>query len=101
DLHISVLAPSNPTELAQALGEAAGAGRTVALAGNSTKRLMAGPVKPARVEISTLGLRRVIEYEPRDLTISVEAGLPWRELSRLLADNKQMVPLDPPYGDAS
>jgi glycolate oxidase FAD binding subunit len=41
----------------------------------------------------------VIEYEPRDLTISVDAGLSWRELSGILAENRQMVPLDPPYGD--
>jgi glycolate oxidase FAD binding subunit len=60
---------------------------------------MAGPVEPAEVEISTLSMRRVIEYEPRDLTISVDAGLGWRDLSRLLAENRQMVPLDPPYGD--
>src|SRR5471030_288924 len=44
-------------------------------------------------------MRRVIEYEPRDLTISVDAGLSWRDMSCLLAENRQMVPLDPPYGD--
>jgi glycolate oxidase FAD binding subunit len=41
----------------------------------------------------------VIEYEPRDLTISVEAGLPWSELTGILAANRQMIPLDPPFGD--
>jgi glycolate oxidase FAD binding subunit len=94
-----VLAPSNPAELLEALRDAAAGGRTVALTGNATKRLMAGPIEPAEVEISTISMRRVIEYEPRDLTISVDAGLSWRELSRLLAENRQMVPLDPPYGD--
>src|SRR5947208_2479573 len=84
---VTVLAPSNPAELADALGQAAASGRTIALAGNSTKRRMAGPVEPADVEISTLSLRRVIQYEPRDLTISVDAGLAWRELSSLLAKN--------------
>jgi glycolate oxidase FAD binding subunit len=39
----------------------------------------------------------VLSYEPKDLTISVEAGLPWAEFSRLLAENRQMVPLDPPF----
>ncbi len=39
----------------------------------------------------------MLEYEPRDLTISVEAGLPWREFTSLLAANRQMVPLDPPF----
>ena len=70
-----MLSPSNPAELSEALRDAADGGRTIALTGNATKRLMAGPVEPAEVEISTLSMRRVIEYEPRDLTISVDAGL--------------------------
>ena len=96
---ISVLAPASPAELADALRAAASAGQTIALAGNSTKHCMAGPVEPADVSISTRSLSRVIQYEPQDLTISVEAGLPWRELSQLLAGNRQMVPLDPPFSD--
>ncbi len=94
-------APSNPAELSEALRDAAAGGRTIMLSGNGTKRRMAGPVEPAEVEISTLSMRRVIEYEPRDLTISVDAGLSWRELSRILAENRQMVPLDPPYGESA
>jgi len=96
-----VLAPSNPAELAEALGAAASNRQTIALCGNSTKHLMAGPIEPAALEISTLSLRRVIEYEPRDLTISVDAGLTWCELKRLLAEDRQMVPLDPPFGDGA
>ena len=94
-----VLAPSNSAELADALRAAASAGQTIALAGNSSKRRMAGPVEPADVAISTLSLRGVLQYEPHDLTISVDAGLAWRELTRLLAEHRQMVPLDPPFAD--
>ena len=96
---ISVLAPSSPVELAEALRDAAAAGRTIALAGGSTKRHMAGPVEPADVTVTTLSLRGVLQYEPRDLTISVCAGVSWREFTHLLADNRQMVPLDPPFAD--
>src|ERR1022692_3252344 len=98
---INVLAPSNPVELAEALRDAAAAGRTIALAGNSTKRRMAGPVEAADVALTTLSLRGVLQYEPRDLTISVGAGLGWREFTRLLAENRQMVPLDPPFADGA
>ena len=62
---------------------------------------MAGPVEPAEVDITTLSLRGVLRYEPRDLTISVSAGLSWRELTSLLAEQGQMVPLDPPFGDGA
>jgi glycolate oxidase FAD binding subunit len=96
---MNVLAPSTPVELAEALRDAAAHGRTVALAGNSTKRLMAGPVEPADIAVSTAAIGRVLEYEPRDLTISVEAGLGWRDLSRIVAQNRQMIPLDPPFAE--
>ena len=92
-----MLAPSTPAELAQALLDAAAQKRTIALEGNSSKRLMAGPREPAAVEISTSELRRVLQYEPRDLTVSVEAGMPWRDFTTLVAGNGQMVPLDPPF----
>jgi glycolate oxidase FAD binding subunit len=58
---------------------------------------MAGPIAPADAAITTADLRRVRQYEPHDLTISVEAGMPWYELERLLAEHRQMVPLDPPF----
>ena len=96
-----MLAPSNPAELAEALRDAAAAGRTISLAGNSTKRRMAGPVEPADVALTTLSLRGVLQYEPRDLTISVAAGLSWCEFTHVLAENRQMVPLDPPFADGA
>ncbi len=60
---------------------------------------MAGPVAASDVTISTARLCRVLKYEPRDLTISVEAGIRYRELSRVLAEQRQMIPLDPPFAD--
>ena len=51
--------------------------------------------------ISTAAMHRVRQYEPRDLTISVEAGISYCELSRLLAEHRQMIPLDPPFADTA
>jgi len=101
DYAIEALAPQTPVELAETLCDAAVRRHTIALAGNSTKRRMAGPIEQADAAISTSALKRVIEYEPRDLTISVEAGLLWRDLTRMLAANRQMIPLDPPFEDAT
>jgi glycolate oxidase FAD binding subunit len=92
-----VLAPSSPANLAADLHEAAAHKRTIALHGCGSKCLMAGPCEPADVVIATTALSRVLQYEPRDLTISVEAGLPWRELTGTVARHRQMVPLDPPF----
>ena len=94
-----MLVPKTPQELAEALQEAAAGGRTIGISGNSTKRRMAGPVEAAEVCVSTTALNRVLEYEPRDLTISVQAGMRWRDLTRMLAEHRQMVPLDPPFAE--
>jgi glycolate oxidase FAD binding subunit len=89
--------PGTPEELAGALASAAGVHKSIRLGGAFTKNAMAGPLPDADVVISTSRLKRIVKYEPRDLTISVEAGLPFAELSRTLAEHRQMVPLDPPF----
>jgi glycolate oxidase FAD binding subunit len=86
-------------ELAALLAEAGASGRSVTLGGNSTKAGMGGPIAAADVAISTAKLNRVLQYEPRDLTVSVEAGITYAELSRVLAEHGQMIPLDPPLGE--
>ncbi len=94
---MSTVTPRTPPELAEAMGSAASAGRVMTLGGNFTKRGMGGPLAPAEVTISTAGLARVLAYEPRDLTVSVEAGLRYAELRDLLARDRLMLPLDPPF----
>jgi glycolate oxidase FAD binding subunit len=69
------------------------------LFGGNSKRLMAGGIAPAEVRISTSKMRRILQYEPRDLTISVEAGMPLTELNAELARHGQMIPLDGAYSD--
>lgn len=92
-----MLRPQCPQELADALRCAATAGGTIALGGAFSKIAMAGPAAVADTTISTASLNRILKYEPRDLTISVEAGITFDDLSRALAANRQMIPLDPPF----
>ena len=92
-----VIAPASAEQLAQALAPAASNSQTIAVIGNNSKRLMGGPSLPADVVLSTTGLRRVLQYEPNDLTISVEAGMSFSELQKMLAQQGQMIALDPPY----
>ena len=98
---MTALTPQTPAELAEALGTAGSRRQSITLEGRGSKRRMGGPIAPSDVLISTQGLGRVLLYEPRDLTISVEAGLPWCELSRMLAEHGQMIPLDPPFSDTA
>ena len=94
-----MLTPRTGQELAEALASAAAAAQVIALGGNFTKRAMGGPLPPAEVTISTSGLARVLAYEPRDLTISLEAGVKFADARRLLAEHRQMLPLDPPFSE--
>ena len=40
---------------------------------------------------------QVVSYDPGDLTLSVEAGIPLRKLGALLAEHRQFLPLGVPY----
>ena len=96
-----MIVPGSPEELAEALASSQRSRQSIHLCGNSTKDRMGGPISPADVRISTAKLNRVLQYEPSDLTISVEAGLSYPELTRVLAENRQMIPLDPPFSDSA
>jgi len=92
-----MLRPESPDQLAAMLREAACEHRTIRLGGNFSKDSIGGPVTPAEVTISISSLNRLLQYEPRDLTVSVQAGMPFLELVRTLAAQNQMLPLDPPW----
>jgi glycolate oxidase FAD binding subunit len=89
--------PASERELCEALMEAASVGEPVGLGGAFSKdRMNPAPLQP-RIRISTRRMNRILRYDPADLTISVQAGLPWADLTRALNERRQMVPLDPPY----
>ena len=92
-----ILYPAGSDELKSMLQRAVTQRHSIELFGANSKRLMAGPVARAGTRISTAAMKRILKYEPRDLTVSVEAGLPYMELSRELARNGQMIPLAGPY----
>src|SRR5260370_17557288 len=58
---------------------------------------MGGPIVDADVVLSTSALDQVLDYEPKDLTVSVGAGMRFADFTRMLAADRQMVPLDPAF----
>jgi glycolate dehydrogenase FAD-binding subunit len=91
-----IVRPSTADEVAQALKTADEAGNAVAPIGGGTQLDLGMP--PARLDlgIETTGLDRVVEYEPADLTVTVEAGMRFAELQRILGEQGQLLALDPP-----
>jgi glycolate oxidase FAD binding subunit len=94
---LSQIAPSTPEGFAAELSDAALRNKSIAIVGNDSKLGMAGPAIETETVLSTRRLVRVLRYEPKDLTVSVEAGVPFGDLQALLAQNGQMIALDPPH----
>jgi glycolate oxidase FAD binding subunit len=92
----STVTPSNVEELAACLKEAAKQGKTVAAIGGGTQLDLGMPPEHIDLAVETAGLNRVIEYEPADLTVTVEAGMRLAELQRILGEQGQFLALDPP-----
>jgi glycolate oxidase FAD binding subunit len=92
----SRVAPASAAELAEALRAADTKGEAVAPIGGGTQLHLGMP--PARLDlvIETTQLDKIVEYEPADLTVTVEAGMRLAELQRLLGKQGQFLALDPP-----
>lgn len=96
-----MLGPTTAEELAETLRRLALHDCFIELRGCGTKRRMGGAIERPDEIVTLTGLQKLRQYEPHDLTISVEAGMPWRELTARLLENRQMVPLDPPFADTA
>jgi len=93
--------PETPEQLAESLRAAASAHKSIRLGGNFSKDRLGGPPHEADVTVSTQALNRLLQYDPRDLTVSVEAGMRFAELERVLREQGQMLPLDPGWASES
>lgn len=91
-----VATPTSLDQLAAALA-AANEHRAAVIPWGGGRDMALGNV-PARYDLAlrTTKLDRVIEYEPADLTVTVEAGITFGRLQALLAERGQFLPIDAP-----
>lgn len=94
-----VVIPPDSTAMSAVLHAAAQQGWAVVTWGGGTHQLIGAP--PTRVDlvVVTTALNRVLQHEPNDLTISVEAGMTMGALRAYLAQHGQMLPVDPALPD--
>ena len=64
--------------------------------GGKTQRSLGNPPRRYDLALDTRGLDRLIEYQPADLTVTVEAGMPLARLGEVLAAEDQFLPLETP-----
>jgi glycolate oxidase FAD binding subunit len=91
-----VAEPADASELAEELRLCAQAREAVVPFGGGTLQGIGNAPTRYDVALSTRRLDAVRAYDPRDLTIGVEAGITVAALTRTLAEHGQFVPLDVP-----
>src|SRR5690606_26912457 len=57
---------------------------------------LGNPIPHVDLVVSLERLNQVIEYEPADMTVVVQAGIPLLRLQQVLGERRQFLPLDPP-----
>lgn len=72
---------------------------TIVPRGGGTKMDLGLPPERVDLVLSLERLNRVIEYAPADLTVTVQAGMRFADLQAHLGQQRQFLPLDPPYMD--
>jgi glycolate oxidase FAD binding subunit len=86
---------ARPGSVAEAADLLRGSQGPLLFRGAGTKQAWGGrPVEPALV-VDTRGLSQVLAYNPADMTVSVGAGMPLRDLQVVLGDEGQWLALDP------
>ncbi len=95
-----VVAPDDLATTAQILRAASSHGLRVLVWGGGTHQGIGHPVA-ADVVVVTCRLDRVVDWQPEDLTIVVEAGMPVSRLDELLAERGQSAVLPEHPGEAT
>ena len=90
-----VVAPGSQEESAAILGLANEAGAAVVPWGGGTQQGLGLPPERYDLALDLSRLDRLVEYEPADLTVTVEAGMALAKLQEILGARGQWLPLDP------
>lgn len=91
---LETLAPRSVEEVAQLVGRAAEGGQAVYPIGAGTQMDVGCAARRPGIGLSLAAVDRLIDHQPDDMTITVEAGMKLEQLRRLLAERRQWLPLD-------
>jgi glycolate oxidase FAD binding subunit len=89
-----VLTPSTEQDVVDAIGQAAGKGRSLEIRGGGSKADFGAPDRNADVlDMSAFG--SVIDYDPAELVLTAGAGTPLADIQALVASENQMLAFEP------
>ena len=93
---LAVLKPQAAEEVAEIVRFAATEKLALILCGSRSKLEMAMLPQRYDLALDMTGLRKIAHYDPADLTVSADAGLPLQELTKALSARNQFLPLAAP-----
>ena len=91
--------PASADQVRATLGVAAEAGIPVVPWGGGTASAVGTPPAWSGIVLSLARMNRILEHEPGDLTVTVEAGVTVAQLQAALGAKGQWLSLDPPDPD--
>src|SRR5438445_9086192 len=91
--------PRTVAEAAQAMTALAREKRRVAFVGGGTEMSLGAPPERIDAVMRTSGLSRIVEYQPADMVMVVEAGVALGALQQAAREHRQRLALDPPWSD--
>jgi glycolate oxidase FAD binding subunit len=90
--------PASVDALAGALAIAHEASLVVSPMGSASSLELGTPLERVDVALDLGRLDTILDYNPDDLTVTVQAGVPLRALNARLRERRQFLPVDPPGG---
>ena len=93
---MTVVVPEDRDQVASVIRWAVAGGVTVFPRGGGTKIALGNPPDAVGLVLDLSRVNKVIDYQPGDMTATVEAGITIEELQRELAAAGQFVPLESP-----
>ena len=91
--------PASVAEAARVMEQLAREGRRVGFVGGGTELELGAPPERIDAVVRTRGLRRIVEYQPADMVMVVEAGVTLAEIQAAAREHRQRLALDPPWPD--
>jgi glycolate oxidase FAD binding subunit len=98
---MAVLQPCSAEEVAEIVSFTAAEKLAVVACGSRSKLELGMPPQHYELALDMTGLSQIVDYDPGDLTVSVEAGIPLKELAKVLAAKNQFLPLAVPCSGTS
>jgi glycolate oxidase FAD binding subunit len=95
----AVTRPGSAQEVADLVRLAAAENLAVIATGSRSKLGIGMPPARYDVAIDMTRLDRIVAYDPGDLTLGVEAGIPLHKLASMLEEQRQFLPLGVPFFD--